>query len=676
MNLKTLFNPNSVAVVGAANEVDKVGYALMKNILRGSTREVYPITLKDKEVLGQIAYSSLKAVPGHIDIAIIAVPAKIVKSILEECGEIGITTAVVISAGFREVGEEGKKMEIEIAETAEKHGITLLGPNCLGVMNAHAEWNASFAVDSPKKGGTAFVSQSGALGTALLDWANKDGVGFSKFVSLGNEASLSELEFLEYLADDENTKAVLLYIEKVTDGPKFLELAQRITEKKPLVVLRAGRSVRGSVAVTSHTGSLAPSDKVFESALRQVGAIPVESLRTLFSLAKMFELGLTKPLQKLAILTNGGGPSVTTADLVSFSHSLTLVDFSDETKEQLRSVLPPMASVNNPIDVIGDAGPSRYNDTLRILTELEDVDAVLTLVTPQMMTDPKEIAEVFVKQKNKKPIIPIFMGGKTADKGIQTLLENGMVNFDSPRDVVDSLDALALCMEKPAEKTTEPRLSKHLKMVPIEKMQRILENFNLYLEGVYVKNREEVEHALNQIGEGPYAMKAISSDLVHKSDLQAVKLHLQNAKEVVSTWDDIEKYVQEHTQGALIEGMLIQKMLHGIECIIGMKRDAVFGPVIVFGLGGIYVEILKDASMRIAPITKEEAHKQIMEIQGLPLLTGARGAEPVNLDAIVTIIVSLSELSLKHPEIEEIDFNPVFATVEGTHIVDARIMVE
>lgn len=675
MQLEKLFNPTSVAVIGATGDETKVGYALMKNILDGGVREIYPVTLSEPQVLGHVSYTSVSAVPGKVDLAILAVPANIVATILKECAEKGITSAVVISAGFKEVGEEGKKLEEEIATVAQENDMALLGPNCLGIMNAHADWNASFAVNKPKLGKIAFVSQSGALGTALLDWANREGVGFSKFVSLGNEAALSELEFLEYLADDEETDAVLLYVEQVTDGTRFLELARRITAKKPLVVLRAGRSARGSAAVASHTGSLAPSDKVFGAALEQAGAIPVDSLHILFSLAKLFELGFTAPLQHLVILTNGGGPSVNTADLIDLSASLSLVTFSDETKEALRSVLPPMAAVNNPIDVIGDAGPDRYDNTLRTLTELAEVNAIITLVTPQMMTDPRGIAEVLVRYRDAKPIIPVFMGGETVTPGVDLLKKNGMVSFDSPTDVTESLDALARRAPKATEEAQEtPRPSTHLAMMPLKEMQHLLDDYELTLAGAFVAEKEAIANALKKLGDGPYAIKAISQELVHKSDLKAVQLNLRDADALTVAWDEIVQYTEEHTAGATIDGMLLQDMVGGIECIIGMKRDPVFGPVIVFGLGGIFVEILKDSALRVAPVSKEEALAQIKEIKGLPLLTGARGREPVNLEALADSIAALSHLALDYPDLQEIDFNPVFATPKGIHIVDARIM--
>lgn len=676
MQLDTLFNPRSVAIIGASNDPSKVGYALVKNILDGGEREVYPVTLSDTQVLGRAASTNIKMVPGEVDLAVIAVRADVVATVLRECGEKGVKTAIVISAGFKEVGEAGKVLEEGIAAAAEESGITLLGPNCLGIMNAQADWNASFAVSKPKTGNISFLSQSGALGTALLDWANREGVGFSKFVSLGNEAALTEVEFLDYFADDPDTGAVLLYVEEIKDGKKFLDTARRLTVKKPLVVLRAGTSARGSAAVASHTGSLAPSDKIFEAALHDVGAIGVASLRTFFSLAKLFQLGYRTPLQNLVILTNGGGPSVNTADLIENSHSLALVTLGDETQAALRTVLPPMAAVRNPIDVIGDAGADRYDNSLATLTQLADIDAIIALVTPQMMTDPVKIAEALLKYRDAKPILPVFMGGATVAAGAALLRQEGMVSFDSPTDVVDALDALAHGIEKKSgiEAQETPRLSPHLEMYGLEEMRTMLGDYDIHLEGVFVKTDEEVDDALKKLGDGPYVIKAISRALVHKSDLGAVHIGLADADAVHDAWKNIEKRVHKEEPDAVLDGMLIQRMVRGVECIIGVKRDPVFGPVVVFGLGGIYVEVLKDSSVRIAPVSKEEALAQIHDIKGSSLLTGARGQTAVDLDALAATIVSLSHLVLDFPDIEEIDLNPVFAMEKGAVVVDARIM--
>jgi len=680
MSLTTLFNPRSVAVIGACNEPQKVGYALMKNILAGSPREVYPITLGEVEVLGHAAYPTVSMVAGSINCAIIAVRADLVPKILTECADKGVESAVIISAGFKEMSEEGAAHEREVARIAHERKITLVGPNCLGVMNTHAGWNATFAVGAPRTGHLAFVSQSGALGTAILDQANAEGVGFSKFISLGNEAALTELECLAYLADDSDTAAVLLYLEQVADGPRFLEAATALTRTKPLVVLRAGRSSRGAAAVASHTGSLAPSDAVFTAALRQAGAVIVDSTRAFFSVAKLLTLGITTPRTRLAVLTNGGGPSVNTADLIDLSGTLTLAPFTDATKAALRTGLPSMAAVGNPIDVIGDAGPDRYAHALDTLAGLDTVDAVLGLVTPQMMTDPEGIANTFATYRGRKPIIPVFMGGGAVTGGIRTLHEHGMVNFNAPSDAVEALAALAASVPislrttplEPTSATTAPHAS--LSMLPFTEMQELLAAYHIPLAGVLAEERDDLPRATRELGDGPYALKVVSPELVHKSDVGALRLNLA-AHELSEAWDTLLAHVHEHAPEATCTGMLLQRMTGGVECIVGMKRDRIFGPVVVFGLGGIFVETLKDVSMRIAPVSEAEALAQILEIKGLPLLMGARGREPVALEILAATIAALSRLALEHPEIEEADLNPVLASPSGATIVDARLMV-
>ena len=675
MHIDTLFTPRSVAIVGADNDPSKVGYALMKNALAGGTREVYPVTISEASVLDHVAYPSVNAIPGDVDLVIIAVRADVVPTILRQSAEKGIHTAVVISAGFKEAGEEGAKLEEEMVAVAKEHGITLLGPNCLGVMNTHAEWNGSFAVKAPRKGSIGFISQSGALGTALLDWADREGVGFSKFVSLGNEAQLTETELLEYLRDDEETTAVLLYVEQVRDGARFLELAKQVTSKKPLIVLRAGRSARGSAAVASHTGSLAPADAVFEAALRQVGAIPVDSLRALYSITKLLELGITTPQQTIAIVTNGGGPSVNTADLIETSRSLSLATFNDNTKDALRAVLPPMAAVGNPIDVIGDAGPDRYDGVLSVLETLDDIDAIIALVTPQMMTDPAGIARTIVAHRGAKPILPVFMGGDAVSPGVHALVEAGMVSFDSPSDVVEALDILAAGAQRPSVETPQHETPDDtVALYPFDEMRTLLDDYGVHLEGAFAQTKEDLASAVKKLGDGPYAMKAMGPQLVHKTDLKAVTVNVADVTALETAWDTMTKDIKRHLPDAVIEGMLVQTMAQGVECIVGMKRDPVFGPVIVFGLGGIFVEILKDAAMRIAPVSEDEALEQIREIQGIPLLSGARGSEPMDLRALAHIVSAIAHLALDYPDIAEIDLNPVFATPSGARVVDARMV--
>ena len=443
MDFEKFFNPRSIAVIGASNSVGKVGYALLYNIIQNKDRKIFAINPEEQEILGTPCYPSVLKVPGEVDLAVIAVPAKIVPQVIRECGEKKIPFAVVISAGFKEVGGNGAELGREIKKIAEEYNIGLLGPNCLGVIDARSGLNATFGVDSPIAGNIALLSQSGALGTAMLDWASEQGIGFSKFVSLGNEAVFTELNFLEFLKGDDDSKAILLYLEKISDGEKFAQLAKEITATKPVVILKAGRSDRGGEAVKSHTGSLTSEDSVFEAVCRQSGVIVVHSLHELFDVAKLFHIGILKPLKNLAILTNGGGPSIVAADLVEFSRSLTLANFSQELKDKLKKVLPKMGSVGNPIDILGDAPSLRYKDALEILAGESDIEAILTILTPQMMTETKETAEILTSYHKQKPIIPIMIGGSAVQQGVEVLKNNSLVNFDFPEDVVVALDALA-----------------------------------------------------------------------------------------------------------------------------------------------------------------------------------------------------------------------------------------
>lgn len=671
MELEKFFNPKSVAVIGASSDKSKVGYAIFSNLLSGAPRQIFPVSISEKEILGIETHASISEIKEKIDLAVIAVRADIVPQVLAECGEKKIGTAIIISAGFKEEGETGKQLEEKVASIAREHNISLLGPNCLGTIDTHTDLNSSFAAQKPLKGNIAFLSQSGALGTSLLDLAISQGVGFSKFISLGNEASLTEIEFLEFLAKDKDTEAILLYLEKLSNGPEFMKLCAKITKTKPVVVLRAGRSSRGIKAVMSHTGSLASDDAVFSAACKQTGIIAVESIREFFNMAKLFQLGIKKPLQKLAILTNGGGPSVVATDLVDLSRSLSLVEFSEETKEALKKVLPPMAAVSNPVDIIGDALAVRYADALKIVCAEKEIDGVLLILTPQMMTEVEATAKLVAEFGKKKPIIPVFLGGPTVKAGLEFFRQNGLVNFAFPKDAVEALDNLAMGEAKSA--LASPKLSeaKAGKMLSFSDTSKILSDFKIPLNGVLAKEKSELAEIFSKFGSGLFSLKAISPDIIHKTDSGAVKLNIKNAEEAATAWDEIVA----KNPTAKFEGILVQPMASGKEVIIGMKRDSVFGPTILFGLGGIFTEALKDTSLRVAPVSKETALQMIQEIRGKNILSGLRGEKPANFNALADFIAKVSALSLAHPEIKEIDFNPVMANPDTVTVVDVRMMV-
>jgi acetyltransferase len=706
--LESFFNPKSIAIIGASADKNKVGYALVDNLLKGAKRDIYPVSISEKEILGLKAYPSIKEIKGNIDLALIAVRADIVPAILEECAEKNVKNVIIISAGFKEEGLAGAELEKKVADIAKKNGIALLGPNCLGIIDAQADFNASFYASKPDASHIAFLSQSGALGTAILDKALSEGVGFSKFISLGNEAIMSEIEFLEYLKDDKDTKAILMYVEQLSSGKKFMELASEITKHKPIVLIKAGRSARGQQAVASHTGSLAPEDAVFTAACKQAGIIVVESIREFFNMAKLFEIGIIKPLQKLIILTNAGGPAVVTTDLIDLSHSLSLIQLPENTKDKLRKVLPPMAAINNPVDIIGDALSDRYESALKILIEEKSADAILVLLTPQMMTQAEATAKLLAEYNKKKPIIPIFIGGPTIENGLIELKKLGLVNFTFPKDAVEALDNLAKGTKKveseekieienrskntndnapqgqtiqtaPNQSACSPRTQaqelKIAEMMPFDNMCSLFKEYGLDFQGTLVKEKNGLAEAMKKLGAGPFIMKAISRDVIHKTDMGAVKLDIKNIKEAEVAWDEIISSVKSKNPQAIIEDMLVQAMVSGKEVIIGMKRDATFGPTILFGLGGIFTEALKDTSLRIAPVSKEVALEMIHEIRGINILTGLRGEASVNLEKIAEIIIKLSKLAIDHSEIKEIDLNPVIVNSDEAFIVDGRMMI-
>jgi acetate---CoA ligase (ADP-forming) len=676
MQLHTLFNPRSVAIIGASNNPHDPGHTLMKNILAGGAREVYPISLTETEVLGHATHASVRTVAGSIDLAIIAVQADMVASILRECAEKHIGSVIVVSDGFSEASEAGALLEHELITIARENDLALLGPNTLGILNTFTDWNATSAPNVPLKGGIAFLSESGPLGSAFLDWAHHESVGISKYVSLGNGSSLSVTSFLQYLASDPDTSAIFLYLEQVSDGARLCELLSRITPEKPVVILK------GSCAepTTPHLGSLAPQDAVLRTALRQAGAQPVDTLRTFFSLAKLRALGVPSQCTNIALISNGGGPSVHTADLVNQSTSLALATLTEETQGALRGIHPSLDTYANPIDILSDADPVRFDETLRILADVPDIDAVVVLVTPNATTDAKAIAEVLFTYREKMPLVPVFVGGNAVLPGIEALGAYSIPSFRVPSDVVEALEIHAESLSENEDSDTsmtdseKPRLSTNLEMYALEEMQSVLENYDLPLEGVFVTEKDAIGRAIKKLGDGPYAIKAISRAHVHKSDLGAVALNLINEEEIARAWEAIIIQVAEHGPVAPIDGMLIQNMVQGVECIVGMKRDQNFGPVLIFGLGEPYSKVFPEVTMRIAPVSKEEALAMIRSAQGYPLMTGTKTAESVKIEALATMIASLSHLALDYPEIEEVDFNPIIITTQGAHIVDARVM--
>ncbi len=669
--LENLFNPKSVAVIGASGNPQKIGYALASNLLDGKNeRRIFLVNPSEKEILGEQVFSSIVEIKEGIDLAVIAVKPEIVPGVLKSCGEKKIPYCIIITAGYKETGEEGKKREDELKQIAKSFGIKIIGPNCLGIFDCQNNFNATFGDKLPKIGGISVISQSGAVGTSMLDFAQKENIGFAKFISVGNEAGLTENDFLEYLLTDEKTKAIVMYLEAVSDGVRFLELAKKITAVKPLVVLKAGKTARGAMAVASHTGSLASENKVFEAVCVQAKVINVETISQMFDLLKMFNAGIYQPLENIGIVTNGGGPSIILADLLELSQSLNLATLTDKIKTSLREVLPATAAVGNPVDVIGDALSDRYESALKILSKVKDIDALAVILTPQKMTQIKETAKIISKINKKKVVLPLFIGGTQIEPALKIFRQKNIAYFSDPIHLVKALDYLSFKNKPVEEKKKEYVVVDQINFAQTEKL---LQSVGLATSGIFVADKKEIISAVEKLT-GPYVLKAITDKVLHKSDIGALKLNLQNAEEIEKAWEEISKNVFGKTSDIKIEGMLLQSMTKGREVIIGMKRDAVFGPTIVFGLGGIFVEVLKDVSMCVTPLTPEDVDNLIGDIKGINILKGGRGQKAINFEALKKTILAVSDLAIKHPEIKEMDFNPVFCDENGVNLVDVRMV--
>jgi acetyl coenzyme A synthetase (ADP forming)-like protein len=693
--LQTLFEPKSVAVVGAAREPDKVGRVVFDNLRRTFKGAIYPVNPKAAEIAGRRAYPSVSAIGRPVDVLVIAIPAPYIKSTIEEGARSGAKAAVIISAGFKETGIEGARLEKELAETAESHGIKLIGPNCLGVMDTSSGLNASFAGDLPRAGSVAFMSQSGALCTAILDWAQGEDVGFSKFISLGNKADISEIDLLPFLAEDPATSVITMYIEGITDGRSFMEAAALASAKKPVIALKSGTTNAGARAVSSHTGTLAGSESAYEAAFRQSGIIRARSVADLFDFALGFSSQPIPRGRSLAVVTNAGGPGIMAADEIE-RRGLWLADFEHATVDRLREALPAEASFYNPVDVLGDALADRYGIAFKSLLSDTNVDSVVVILTPQAMTEIAETAAELVqvsKMTPDKPIFTAFMGKAEVDKGVEVLRSGSIPNFYFPERAVSIADAMVRYTEirakperriprLPANKITVEEIlagaGKKRHLLDVEALQ-LIEAYGIRVpRSRLARDRAQALEFAAEI-RYPVVLKVSSPDVLHKSDVGAVKVGVENDFELRRDYREVLDNVARFIPQADIEGVVVQEMVRGgRETIIGMNRDPQFGPLLIFGLGGIYVEVLKDVTCRLAPVTAEEAREMVGEIRSRALLEGVRGEPRADTEAIVDSILKLSQLVTDWPQITELDINPlmVMPTGGGTVAADARILLE
>ena len=694
-NLDPLFSPKSIAVIGASNRQGSVGRAAFTNILLNEyTGTVYPVNPKEHSISGVRAYPSVLDLPETVDLAVVIVPAPVVPSVVEESGKKGVKGLVIISAGFKEVGPDGAELERQVSSIAQKYSMRMIGPNCLGVINAdpNVRLNASFASGMPVEGSIAFASQSGALGEAVLDYASGENIGFSKFISMGNKADVNENDILEYLRTDPMTKVILLYIEDIIDGRKFVDTVSRVTEEKPIIAVKAGVSPEGAKAASSHTGALAGSDEAYNAILKQSGVIRVESIIDLFDYARAFAKQPLPRGNRVAIITNGGGPGIMATD-ASVKYGLQIAQFSEATKNKLRAGLPKEASVNNPIDLIGDAQADRYGLALGSLND-DDVDCGLVLLTPQAMVDLKKVAETIasVGPKPGKTILASLLGLGDVTPAVGVLESSGVPNYSFPESAVRALAAMSeykrwIDRPKTEVKHFDVDLVQARKIIARAKQagltnlsqtdaMSLLSAYGLpAIKTEFARTRQQAVTLAKKVGL-PVAMKIVSPDVVHKTDIGAVKLDLNSDQDVGAAFEEILKNVKTNSPGARIEGVLLQNYVTGgTETIIGIHRDPKFGPMLMFGLGGIYVEAYRDVSFRLAPIRELGARNMIQQIRGGKILEGFRGQPPRDVEAIAECIERLSQLAMDLEEVQELDVNPLLAFEKGCKAVDARVII-
>lgn len=690
--MRDMFNAKSIAVIGASETKGKIGYDIMRSLLNYYKGEIVPVNIKGGEILGIPACTSISE-HGPVDLAVITIPSHLIPATVEECGEIGIKNIVVISAGFKEIDEEGARLENELVELCKKYKIKLVGPNCLGVMNTYNNMNASFSSDIAHKGKISFMTQSGAIMAAILDYADKKNIGFSRIVSLGNKAVINENDCMKDFMEDENTEVITAYLEGIVDGPGFIEASRKASRKKPVLVIKSGRTSKGSEAVSSHTGTIAGSDSAYEAAFSQCGIIRVNSLDEMMDYSSALALSPLPKGNRIAIITNAGGPAIMTTD-VAIKNNLEIAELTCETKEKLKEGLPATASVKNPVDVLGDASPERYAFALETVLADPNVDGIIYLVTPQSVTDAKGIAEVAVEhaKSSEKPILCSFFGGTSFEGAEKLLAQHQIPNYLYPKRAVKSMKTLynySIIKDQEYPDSPDFNVNKEIVKNIIQEAQEkdmytlglesfdILKSYGIPTVGTAItKTLEDTVKAAEEIGY-PLVMKIVSPQISHKSDVGGIKLNLNNADDVKAAYEDMMENIPKKEPNATLEGVQLQKMLSGgKEVIIGMVQDPTFGPMMMFGLGGIYVEILKDVKFAIAPVNEEEAREMISGIKTHELLEGTRGDKPMDTEAIADIILRISQLVTDFPEINEFEINPLMVFEEGALAVDMRLMLK
>ena len=701
--LDFLFFPKNVAVIGATEKLNSVGRTLLWNLLRspfGGT--IYPVNPKRKSVLGITAFSSITKVPVPVDLAIIVVPAAYVPSVIEECVQAKVSTAIIISAGFTEMGESGKKLEKQILEQAKKGKMRIIGPNCLGIMNPITGLNATFAADMALKGNVAFISQSGALCTAVLDWSLKEKVGFSSFVSIGSMVDVNWGDLINYFGNDPHTQSILIYMESVGDCRSFLSAAREVALTKPIILIKAGVTEQSAKAAASHTGALSGSDDVLNAALRRVGVLRVDSISELFSMAEILSKHPKPKGPYLTIITNAGGPGVIATDAL-IKNKAALTELNETVIEQLNEFLPEAWSHNNPIDILGDATADLYARSLKIAAEDEKACGILAILTPQYMTDPTAIAEELKKYAKikDKPVLASWMGACSVEKGIEILTENQIPCFAFPDEACKTFAYmwqysynLKGLYETPKLQQTFSEENQRVEKVRLlldkvkgekrsllteAESKEVLTAFDIPTVMTYKARVVEEAVEFAEKATFPVVLKLLSKTITHKTDVGGVKLNIKNKEEVRKAFLEIQESVRQAKGEGHFDGVTVQPMINltqGYEIILGSSIDPQFGPVLLFGLGGQLVEVFQDRALALPPLTSTLARRMMEETKIYKALKGVRGRSAVDLANLEAILVRFSDLIAAFPSIVECDINPLFVSPDKIVALDARIVLQ
>lgn len=695
MNFQALFQPQSIAIIGASSREKTVGNDVVKNLVKqGFAGQIFPINPKIDELYGVKVYHDIKDLDQKIDLVVVAIPAKFVNLAIEEAAKKGAQAAIVISAGFKEAGNFA--LEQELAETCQRHNIILVGPNCLGVINAEQKMNASFAAIMPEVGNVAFMSQSGALCTAVLDYAKELGLGFSKFISIGNKAALDELALIKYLHEDPQTKVICIYAEALDNAPAIIASLKKLNRGnnlKPIIILKSGKTEAGASAIASHTGSLSGGDNAYQALFDQAGIIRAQSISELFDLASVMSMNPLKVIKTVTIVTNAGGPGVLTTDAI-IENGLTMAELEKDTVKKLTEFLPAAANVHNPVDVLGDAVGEVYEKTLNVLSEDKNTDAILLLLTPQSMTEPVETARAVVnlRKKTDKAIVVSLMGRDLVAQGVHLLRDNKIANTTFPESAALGLGALAKFVawtkikesgakvfadvdrEKVAKIFQEARKVGKTSFPEAEAME-ILRAYNFpLLKSATAKSAKEAKKILSEFNCAA-AMKIVSPDILHKSDVGGVMLNV-TADDVESKFTEMMTVVAKNMPQAKLEGVLLMEMApQGHETILGINKNSL-GSMLMFGLGGIYVEVFKDVTFAFPPLTLLEIKKMINGLKSSSIFAGTRGQQAIDQESLISAIARLAQLSSDFPEIKELDINPLLLSASGAKVLDARIVID